>query len=338
MELLRSKKFEIPILYFVHDRDDIKNIPIGVPFIYGNRRNKNRIIRMLEYEVIWNKAIQSGFPFDFKRLLYEAGFEKVHFEDFCENIYMDHKVSDDYDPERIEETGDKLYEGGDNTLFNRFVEDCSAYVDINKLKDLKVFPTWLPDIENAIKTNIHNFAAYNPYMYNKKLDGMYGAIDMKSPARNLIIVDISASIPRAVGTTCLMLSKHLVETFYADLMVTGKKTYLFPYEEIPDLDIEGMYDAFGRGNESNMYRKLVTGESRIYDTAIVFGDNHSPCDGWTHSSRKGINRDDAKKMCTWRVEKMISLHTSSDSIRAGYGDFFDVKEVQYIKDWVKYIK
>lgn len=338
MELLKSKKFELPKLYFIDDREKIKDIPIGVPFIYGNRQDKYRIIRMLEYEVIWNAAVKSGFPFNFKKLLHEAGFRNVKFHSFCENIYMDHKNEGVYDVKSLETTKNQIYEGGSPDLFNEFVEDCSALVDINKLKELKVFPIWLEDIEKAIETNVHNFAVYNPYMYNKRLDGMYGAIDMSSPERNLLVIDISASIPRAVGTTLLTLAKHLTETFYADLMVTGSETHLFPYEELQGLDIEGMYDEFGQGNESDMYRKLVTGETRKYATAIVFGDNHSPCDGWTHSSRVDIGRDDAKKMCTWSVERMISLHTKSSFIRAGYGDFFDVKEVQHIADWVKYIK
>lgn len=336
MELLKSKKFKLPKLFFIDDREEIKKIPIGVPFVYGNKRDRNKFVRMLEYEVIWNKAVKSGFPFDFKKLLQEAGFRNVKFHSFCESTYMDFKDSGDYDIDKIDSTKNKLYEDGDNSVFEDFVEDCSAYVDINKLKQLKVFPTWLNDIEQAIETNVHNFAVYNPYMYNKKLDGMYGSIDMASPAKNLIVIDISASIPRAVGTTCLTLAKHLVETFYADLMVTGTKTYLFPYEEISGLDVEGMYSEFGQGNEARMYRALVTGESKKYTTAIVFGDNHTPCESWGASGN--ISRENAKKQCNWTVERMISLHTTSNTTRAGYGDFFDVKEVKHISDWIKYIK
>jgi hypothetical protein len=336
MELLRSVKFEIPKLFFIEDRNEIKDIPIGVPFIYGNNKDKKRIIRMLEYEVIWKAAIKSGFPFNFKKLLQEAGFENVDFLGFCESFYIDHKDTGDYDIDKIDSSKNEVYSHKGNALFDKLVEDCSAYVDINVLKNLKVFPTWLDDIETAIETNIYNFATYNPNMYNKKLDGMYGGIDMQSPSRNLIVIDISGSIPRAVGTTCLILARHLVETFYADLMITGSKTFLFPYEEIHSLDIEGLYDSIGRGNESSMYRALVTGESRKYNTAIVFGDYHSPCDSWDRGY--SIGREDAKKMCTWQVTKMISLHTTNNKARAGYGDFFDVEDVQYVQDWVKYIK
>ena len=76
-----EKKFKLPTLYFVDDREEIKKIPIGVPFVYGNIRDKGRIIRMLEYEVIWNMAVKTGFPFNFKVLLQEAGFKNVKLVD-----------------------------------------------------------------------------------------------------------------------------------------------------------------------------------------------------------------------------------------------------------------
>ena len=50
-------------------------------------------------------------------------------------------------------------------------------------------------------------------MYNKKLEGMYGSLDLVTPDRNLIIIDISGSIPKAVSTTCLILSKKFGRKF-----------------------------------------------------------------------------------------------------------------------------
>jgi hypothetical protein len=273
MELLKSKKFELPILYFISDRNEIKDIPIGVPFIYGNARDKNRFIRMLEYEVIWNRAVKSGFPFNFKMLLREAGFRDVKFHDFCENIYLDHKNTGDYDIDSIDSPENQLYMGGDSTLFEEFIEDCSAYVDVKVLKELNVFPTWLAEIETAIETNVHNFAVYNPYMYNKKLDGMYGAIDMQSPNKNLIVIDISGSIPKAVSTTCLTLSKNLAETFYADLLITGSKSTLYDYSELYKLDVQKVYNENGTDNDQVVFKKLVSGDKKLYKTCIVFGDN-----------------------------------------------------------------
>lgn len=335
MELLKSKKFKLPTLYFVGDREEIKKIPIGVPFIYGNNRDKSRIIRMLEYEVIWNMAIKSGFPFNFRVLLQEAGFKNVKFHDFCDSVYMDYNDSGDYDIDSIDAIGNKLYDGGDNEIFAEFVEDCSVYVDLNVLKQLNVFPTWLTDIEKAIEINVHNFAIYNPYMYNKRLDGMYGSIEMSSPKRNLFIFDLSDSIPVAISTTFITLGKHLAETFYADIILTASKSIFIPYEEISSFDFEEFYTNYGRSQECIDFRNIILKDTRNYNTVIITGDNHSPCNGW--GSASSISRETAQKMCNWTVEKMISLHTTSNTTRAGYGDFFKVSDIQYISDWVKYI-
>ena len=73
-------------------------------------------------------------------------------------------------------------------------------------------------------------------MYNKKLEGMYGALDLVSPSKNLLVVDISGSIPKGVSSTLLALSKSLSETFYADLLITGSKSTLYAYEELYKLE------------------------------------------------------------------------------------------------------
>jgi hypothetical protein len=242
MELLKSKKFKLPKLYFIENRDEIKDIPIGIPFIYGNKRDRSRIIRMLEYEVIWKAAVKSGFPFNFKKLLHDAGFRNVKFHSFCDNIYIDHKDTGNYDIESVTTPEKQIYEGGNNVLFEDYIEDCSAIVDIDKLKQLNVFPVWLEEIEQAIETNVHNFSVYNPHMYNKKLDGMYGTIDMSSPKKNLFIFDWSYSIPVAISTTFLTLAKHLAESFYADIILTASKSVFIPYEEVHSFNFEDFYN------------------------------------------------------------------------------------------------
>ena len=74
MELLKSEKFKLPVLYFITDREEIKQLPIGVPFIVGTEKDKPHIIRLIECEVIWERAKQTGLKFNFKLLLEEAGF------------------------------------------------------------------------------------------------------------------------------------------------------------------------------------------------------------------------------------------------------------------------
>lgn len=336
MEILKSEKFKIPTLYFISNRDEIGDLPIGVPFIYGDESIKSQIVRILEYEVLYQKAIATGLPFNFKKILKDEGYEGL--EDFWyhETTYIDYKTSgEEYDKD-YELTEDKGIKDN-KSLFKQFVRDATAYVDIQKVKDLNVFPLWLDKIEDAVHTNIHNFAVYNSNMYNKKLEGMYGSIDLVSPNRNLIIIDISGSIPKAVSTTCLVLAKGLAETFYADLLITGTISTIYAYENLHELDVETIYDVNGMNNDQLYFKKLVTSEKRSYKTCIAFGDNHHPGMAW-QSASDDISDEDGQKMCLWEINKLISFHTTSSYNIAGYARWFKPEYVEKITDWVKYLK
>lgn len=344
MKLLESGKFTLPRVYFVTDRTEVKELPVGVPFIYGDPSIEQELIRVLEYEVLYQEAIKSGFPFNFRKILKDNGYLDIQEFGYSHPTYLEYTTIGMIDPDfDIDVTKFKELKS-DIPGFKRFIKDSVAYVDIDKLKKLNVFPVWLDTIETAVHTNIHNFAVFNNNMYNKKLEGMFGSLDLVSPNKNLIIIDISGSIPKAVSSTCLTLSKSLAETFYADLMITGSKSTLYAYECLHELNIETIYEENGMDNDQAHFRKLVTSDKKHYKTAIVFGDNHSPSYPWSNEfnrDNKSISREDGQKMCEWSIDKLISFHTQKDNGRerqiAGYADWFQPKETQHIKDWVKYL-
>jgi hypothetical protein len=339
IELLKSKKFKLPTLYFISDRKEIKEIPIGVPFIYSSEEDKEYIIRLLEYEILYQRAIATGLPFNFKRILEDEGYD---IEDlyFSNPPYLEYKTQE-YSDEELEDYEFDSKSSIKSSLFKTFIKDSSAYVDIQILKELKVFPVWFTEsIEKAVSTNIHNFAIFNPNMYNKKLEGMYGGLEFTPPNKNLIVIDISGSIPKAVSSTILILSKWMAETFYCDILITGSKSTLYPYETIHLLNIQTIYDENEMDNDQVWFKKLVSEEEKTYKTAIVFGDNHSPCQAWCNKYNKGsriISREDGKKLCRWKIEKLISFHTQGTDNLAGYSDWFTVEQEERIDKWVKYL-
>ena len=337
MKLLHSTKFKLPQVFFVTKREDIKELPIGVPFILGDEKNENDLVRILEYEVLYQEAIQSGYPFNFKKILKDSGYLDL-IDWYYENpVFMEFTSSGIDDGETLTNLTpiDKS-----TRQFKQFIKDSSVYVDVEKLKNLNVFPIWLDTIEKAVHTNIHNFAVYNNNMYNKKLEGMYGALDLVSPSRNLIIIDISGSIPKGVSSTCLTLAKNLASSFYADIVITGSKSTLYEYENLYKLDIDTIYEENGMGNDQTYFKNLVSAEKKRYKTVIAFGDNHSPCYAWGNEYNKGnrtISRADGQKLCQWEIEKLISFHTDGTQHIAGYADWFDPTEVEKIEGWVKYL-
>lgn len=341
MKLLQSKKFKLPQVFFITAREEIKEVPIGVPFIYGAAKNEEDLVRILEYEVLYQEAIKSGYPFNFKQILRDNGYlDIIDWQYAGGTVYMEYTSEGiDTDLDRPTELT-PLKGSGATSQFKKFMKDSSVYVDIQKLKHLNVFPVWLDNIEKAVHTNIHNFAVYNNNMYNKKLEGMYGAIDLVAPNRNLIVIDISGSIPRGVSSTCLALAKNLASSFYADILITGSKSTLYQYEDMHNLNINTIYDENGMDNDQMWFKKLVSEEKRTYKTAIVFGDNHSPSYAWSNTYNRGsrtISREDGRKICIWEIEKLISFHTDGTTHIAGYADWFEPAEVEKVKDWVKYL-
>jgi hypothetical protein len=334
MKLLESKNLKLPKVFFITDKEEIKDIPIGVPFIFGDKSVEKHLIRILEYEILYQAAMRSGYPFNFKKILKEKGYKNL------ENFYFNHPVYMDINSEDVKENISLGFFNEKSLLLQDYIRDSSAYVDVTKLKELNVFPLWLDKIEEAISTNIHNFAVFNSNMYNKKLEGMYGGLDLTSPSRNLIIIDISGSIPKAVSSTCLALAKNLSESFYADLLITGSKSTLYLYEEIDTLDVENIYQENGMDNDQVYFKKLLSENKKIYKTAIVFGDNHSPSQRWSNDynrTSKVIDREEGKKLCKWEIENLISFHTDSTIHTAGYADWFSPEKVEKIDNWVKYL-
>lgn len=338
MKLLKSKKFKLPTVYYITDREEIKKVPIGVPYIYGTEAIEDSIVRILEYELLYERAKKTGLPFKFKEILRDNGYDDLTDFYYSHPAYMHTREEGggDYDIDKgYKYPGTSKIEKG-ASLFSQFIRDSAAYIDISKLKELNIFPIWLDNIENAVKTNIHNFTIYNPSMYNKKLEGMYGGMELTSPSRSLIIIDISGSIPKAISSTILALALHLAETFYADLLITGTISTLYPYEDIHKLDVNTIYETNGMDNDQTYFKALLSKDRKVYKTAIVFGDNHSPCHSWNRDSRK-MSIEEGQSICKWDVDKVISFHTNSDTQLAGYAEWFTPKEIEYTKNWVKYL-
>jgi hypothetical protein len=329
MKLIQSSKVNLPIIYLVENDSELASLPLGIPFIRGNDKDYKEYVRLLEWEVLLRSALATGLPFKWEELLREAGYD---------NLY----TTVAYSEQCVYVTGTEpvILDGGlepivPSSTISDFVADISYQVDIEVLKNLKVIPTWFSEkIEDAIKSNIMNSITWNPSLYNKKLDNVTGDVSISTQDRNLIIIDISGSIPKSIAKACLLLSKTMSTQFFADLIITGARSGLFDYSEVADLDIDQVYTDYGQNNESKDFRKIVR-EAKNYDNVIVFGDNHSPLDNWGHG--KTISFTQAYELCKFKVNKIFSFHTTNFKKLAGYAEMFDCSNVEHIDKWVKHL-
>jgi hypothetical protein len=347
MKLFRSEKgIPIPKLFFITDKSDILKLPLGTPFIFGAPDEEEYLLRILEYEVLYQSAVATGYPFRFQKILKENGFSDLESLSSSLGCNTEFNISSSNGGKENsgKSLGGSIGEVKGKNLIKKFIKDSSAYVDVSVLKSLNIFPVWMKDAEEAVTTNIHNSVTFDSNMYNKKLEGMYGGAHLRAPTKNLIIIDISGSIPRAVSSTCLSLAKNLSENFYADLLITGSKSTLYNYEEIHKLDLKKIYSENGMDNDQTYFKAIVQKDSRQYNTAIVFGDGHSPCQAWDNEfneDSKQMSKQEGRDLCKWKVEKIVSFHTRSSSYTGftpklvGYAEWFSTENITHMPEWVK---
>jgi hypothetical protein len=329
MRLIQSSKFSLPTIYFVENEDDLLKLPLGIPFVRGNESDYNKYVKLFEWEILLKSAISTGLPFKWSLLLKKNGYRdsltavagsspSVYFldEEWERSLDEEWKISN---------------KGIQNVPITEYVADISYQVDMEVLKALKILPAMYLDIEKAVNENILNTITYNPSLYNKKLGLVTGATEYSPPEKNLIIIDVSSSIPVSISKAILLMSKTMSASFYADIIVTGDISTFYDYTEIDQLDVEGVYTFNGRGNEGKIFNRILESTYRKYNTAIVFGDYDNP------SSYGQIPIVKGKENCNWQIENVISFHTKRDDILAGYAEFFTPKNITYMKNWVKYL-
>lgn len=322
MELLKSSKMTLPIVYLVENEEDLKTIPIGIPFIRGSKKEYDKFVRLLEFEILLKTAKESGLPFNWIKLLESNGYSGLRKAGI--NISSKEKRMDEFK---------------DSTTVE-FITDISFSVNFEVLKRLSILPSWYSNIEKAVEENIRNTILFNPYLYNKKMELCTGACVPTSPDRNLIIIDISSSIPKSVSEATLLLSQTMATLFYADLLITGSKTTLYEYDKVSSLDVKTIYKENGVDNDQLWFKDLVS-VPRKYNTVIAFGDNHHAGMTWRNEYNgkevTKISYEEGKRINKWSCNKIISLHTTSDKELAGYATWLDCPNIEYVSNWVQHI-
>ena len=331
MKQFVSTTVDLPVIYMVSNEEDLEKLPLGIPYIYGEEDQYDKVLQYLEWTILLRSAEATGLPFDWKSELSRLGYKDASLSSsplaFSGDCGDRGKVKFSTEGEFKLNMEDYLKDGW--------------FVSYDVLTSLKVIPTWLADLEESIRVNVLNSVTYNPTLFNKKLGGFYGASEMTASKRNLGILDFSGSIPTSVVVTTAMLAKTLSRTFFCDILITGSYSKLFKYEELEGIDLMKEAEAIGRDNDQLEFVKLLS-EDREYNTVFSFGDDDYPGHTWNNSFNSGtrkISEEEGKKLCQWKVEKVISLHTKQNGSETGYTRWFTPTEgVQHVTDWVRTLK
>lgn len=230
------------------------------------------------------------------------------------------------------EDGDTSWQ---NNSLEDFFGDFGSYVNLEELQQLKILPTWMDDIANAIKMNFNSMSYWDGY--NKKLGLCTGYYSYGTDAPNLIILDVSGSIPGGVAYTMITLIDTLRHQANADLIITsGRSKFWAANEELPTpKELKGLV---GGCNEARQFYEILRTKvlGKHWGNVIIFGDYDAPTErrcfvDWVRDS--GENYYDAcaraeimaeeeaikdEELQTTRVDHIMAFHTYAYDI-PGYG-------------------
>lgn len=180
-------------------------------------------------------------------------------------------------------TSDRVFNNEGKPLAPGFQQvDISEYwgqmdtiVDIVKLQQMQLLPVFLDKIVEATLSRADDLRWNEGY--NKKRGLCVGNYDDLIQADNLLIIDVSASIPRGVSSTMLALADTLREQMKADLIITGGCSKFWEYgDKLPSP--QELRDMIPLGNECYQFKNILKNKvfGHTYDNVVAFGDYDCP--------------------------------------------------------------
>ena len=335
MHKLRCDGIPLPELYVCDSMEDARLLSeSGLPFI----RTSLPDVKILKL-VLFN-TLKKAFPYiDWERVLGVTPAE-VHNVFVCgstvpgDNV-VEGDVADNRDEswgEVSEESSVGVHESDVATEWREFdcdgsklksshdirLEDYCAdvenYVNIDVLQSLGFLPRFLSDVADAIRLNIYDQVMWRE-CYNKKLGCCVGSFDVGYDAPNLIILDISGSIPGGISATMLQLIDSMRVQASADLIITGGTSMFWENgEELPSPDWIRAH--IGYGNEATEFARILRDRvaGRHIGNVISFGDYDTPGEFQEYRFKQRFKKDFddfVDVMSGTKIDRVMHYHTYS---------------------------
>lgn len=216
-----------------------------------------------------------------------------------------------------------------------YMADEMSHVNVEQLQALGLLPAFLSDVTDAIRTNLLSSMSWRDG-WNKRLGCALGDFSVGTKAPNLIILDISGSIPAGISSTMLQLIDTLRGQAEADLIVTGGSSYYWPAsEELPTP--EWIRANVSCDNEAVMFYRILKERlaGRHFGNVISFGDNDSP----VAFGRYQRCKDDDGCGIGIQVDRVMHFHTWLKETETGYAKWVHIAnpnvEAVYDTSWCR---
>lgn len=382
MHLLKAGGLPLPELYVCRTRlEAMQAMEAGLPFVKTGMPD-DKIVRIILFRTVkkmfpkinWAKVLgvretttlsvtvpgnKPGGAKEFEDREVEK-FEDREVEEFEESEELEDEPFREYEPSVNEQPEDWREHHQDGCLSAGGIEridikdyagDLGSTVNIEQLQALGMLPKFMDDVASTIRANLEDMMSWR-MGYTKKLDECLGVYDSGYAAPNLIILDVSSSIPNGIVATMTGLIDTLREQANAELIITSAKSYYWGLDdELPDP--QAIIDKVGRSNESEMFWRIIRDRiaGRHFGTVISFGDDDSPYYAWAWNDGDPDLKSqvDDKSIATGtRVDRVMHFHVPRKSVwynnnnrETGYARWIkeicpDVEEV-FDQSWAEVI-
>jgi hypothetical protein len=221
-----------------------------------------------------------------------------------------------------------------------YVGDLNSSVDLEVLQSLRLMPAFIGDILDCVKLNIGNGLHWREG-YNKRTNLLSGRFDASYQLPNLIILDVSGSIPRGISATMISLIDTLRTQVSADLIITSSTSKFYPMgSELPNPN--SIRRTFGYSNESTRFFSILTNDiqGKHYGHVISFGDRDEPDYGYVHYNLTGTKVDFVHHYFVPRF--FYGEVATTEGPKTGYAKWChmlsDKPKEEYNTKWCKVIK
>ena len=282
---------KLPRLYIAENGEDVAMAQAnGIPYIKWNQGQDALIKQLLRPtleelfpHIMWDKVLGTKKKFRTMVNIVEPDADPITCVAPHDNIYMEDEDGTHMETSSIS-TNERLFrnsEANEDTYVERlpieeYAGDLTSCVNIDVLQRLRLMPQFIGDILDCVKTNIGS-GMYWREGYNKRRALPVGRYDAARQRPNLIILDVSGSIPRGISATMITLIDTLRTQLSADLIITSSISKFYPMgSELPSP--QEIRNNFGYGNESwgffDVLSRFIRGKH--YGHVFSFGDADTP--------------------------------------------------------------
>ena len=211
---------------------------------------------------------------------------------------------------------------------DKYMGSFQESVVLDALQDLGMLPSFVGDIKDCIQKNLQSNLWSEGW--NKKKRSPIGKFEAAGELPNLILIDVSASIPKGISATMIALAETLCSRCNAELIIHSDNAIWYGVgDQLPKRS--EVRNKFGMCNGSYEFGKVLLEHvsGREFGNVIAFGDFDS-----FSTYKAGLPKNWEDKWEKPVIHHLWNFHTCVND-RCGFVNWADPIEESFNNTWTQ---